>query len=246
MTLPRFFAPDARQAVTQIMLPPDEAHHLAHVLRLGPGADVRVFNGAGDEWSATVTTIGRGLVELALIAPVPSIPEPSVRVTLAVGVLKGDQMDTVVRDATALGVSAITPLASANVTVPSRAWKGDAALDRWRRIAIASAKQCGRAVVPTIAPVTAFAQVLDSKSHELLVMCVEPALAEARGSDSPLTRPASALALIGPEGGWSAGEIEAAAVSRARFMHLGPRTLRAEIVPAVLLSSLWTRWGAWQ
>ena len=242
MTLPRFFAPDAREGVTSLTLMRDEAHHLAHVLRLRVGADVRVFNGDGREWLATVESVSRRSVELRMNGPIPSTTEPAVRVTLGIGILKGDQMDTVVRDATALGVSTIAPLVSANVTVPSRAWKGEAAIERWRRIAIASAKQCGRAVVPTIAPVTPFAQVLEAKTHELLVMCVEPALA-ARRSDSPLNRPASVLALIGPEGGWSASEVEAATVSGARFIHLGPRTLRAEIVPAVLLGSLWTLWS---
>jgi 16S rRNA (uracil1498-N3)-methyltransferase len=243
MSLPRFFASDAREGVSRVTLMRDEAHHLAHVLRLAAGDAVRVFNGAGGEWSATVATVARRFVELALIEALPPVPEPPVRVTLAIGVLKGDQMDTVVRDATALGVSAVVPFTSTHVTVPSRAWASGAAVDRWRRIAIASAKQCGRAVVPTMAPVAPFAQLLDSNRDELLVMCVEPALADARASELPLNRPTSALALIGPEGGWSPDEVDAATAAGARFVHLGPRTLRAEIVPAVLLSSLWTTWG---
>ena len=75
-------------------------------------------------------------------------------------------------------------------------------------------------------------------------MCVEPARREARALDDiPVSRPGSALVLIGPEGGWTSGEIDAALHAGARLVHLGPRTLRAEIMPTVLLSALWTRWG---
>jgi 16S rRNA (uracil1498-N3)-methyltransferase len=243
MSLPRFFVPEAHEGDTQITLPPDEAHHLAQVLRLRAGADVRVFNGAGREWLATVESVSRRAVELRMNGPIPPATEPAVYVTLGIGVLKGDQMDTVVRDATALGVSAIAPLVSANVTVPSRAWKGDAAIERWRRVAIASAKQCGRAVVPAIDPVAPFAVVLDSTRADLVVMSIEPSLAETAARAAPLGRPSSALVLIGPEGGWTSDEVNAASGAGARFMHLGPRTLRAETAPIVLLSSLWTMWG---
>jgi 16S rRNA (uracil1498-N3)-methyltransferase len=212
------------------------------VLRLRVGGAVRVFNGAGGEWSATISSIARHGAQLALGEPVPPVPEPPVRVTLGIGVLKGDQMDTVVRDATALGVSAIVPLVSANVTVPARAWNGRAAVDRWRRVAVASAKQCGRAVVPAIEPVAPLAAAMGSSAADLVLMCVEPSRAGSRALELPASPSASVLALVGPEGGWSDGEVEAAVNSGARLIHLGPRTLRAEIVPTVLLSALWTRW----
>ena len=76
-------------------------------------------------------------------------------------------------------------------------------------------------------------------------MCVEPARAVTpwsgnRGQSSP---PASALVLVGPEGGWSEGEVALAASRGAQLISLGPRTLRAETAPVVALSALWTRWG---
>ena len=63
-------------------------------------------------------------------------------------------MDAVVRDATALGVVAIVPMETAHVTVPPRAWQSGAAVERWQRVAVAAAKQCGRAVVPAVGPVS--------------------------------------------------------------------------------------------
>jgi 16S rRNA (uracil1498-N3)-methyltransferase len=243
MKPPRVFAPDAGDGVTHVVLAKDEAHHLSRVLRLREGAHVRVFNGAGQEWSAMVASVTRHGAELDITGPVSAAVEPAVHVTLGIGILKGEQMDVVVRDATALGVRAIALFTSAHVTVPSRAVSSGAAADRWRRVAIASAKQCGRAVVPAIAPVAPFAEILGSTSANLVVMCVEPGFANTRAVDLPPDRPASVLALIGPEGGWAADEVEAALSAGARLVHLGPRTLRAEIAPTVLLSSLWTRWG---
>jgi 16S rRNA (uracil1498-N3)-methyltransferase len=240
--VPRFFAPEARPGLAAVTLPPDEAHHLLHVLRLQPGARVGVFDGRGREWTGRVAATSRRTATIDLDAPVAPAAEAPVPVTLAVGLLKGDQMDAVVRDATMLGAAAIAPLISAHAAVPARAGRG-AALDRWRRVAIASAKQCGRAVVPDLAPPARLETVLDSHPSSLLVMCVEPARAGSAPLDEQPPRPASAVLLVGPEGGWSAAEVDLAVGRGARLLQMGPRTLRAETAPVAALSLLWARWG---
>ena len=242
MQVPRFFAPALRAPATAAALSTDEAHHLARVLRLGQGAEVAVFNGVGDEWRGIVTTVTRGGATVALRERITPAPEASIPVTLAVGVLKGDQMDHVVRDATMLGAYAIVPIASARVAVPARAWRSGAALDRWQRVALASARQCGRAVVPVVSPVSPLEDVLTADPARLTIIAVEPGHPQsAELDDQP--RPAAALALVGPEGGWAPEEVERAIAAGARVIRLGPRTLRAETAPTVLLSALWTRWG---
>lgn len=246
MPPPRFFAPDARLDASTLGLSADESHHLTHVLRLKTGDPIRVFNGAGGEWQAAVGPVSRRVVEVTLGEPVAPAAEPPVRVTLGLGWLKGAQMDAVVRDATALGAAAIVPLATDHVDVPA-ARRDGAVLDRWRRLAIASVKQCRRAVVPEVGPVSTLDALCDAAiaRGDLLVMCVEPAVIDA--ADGPAldaARPAGgATVLVGPEGGWSAAEVERVAARGGRLIALGPRTLRAETVPTVLLSALWTRWG---
>jgi len=225
-----------------IALPDDEAHHLIQVLRLRGGEDVVVFDGRGREWAARLETRGRKGAAIEIGAEREPTPEPAVEVTLGIGVLKGDQMDTVVRDATALGVRRIAPVASAHVTVPERAWRSEAARTRWTRVAVAAAKQSRRAVVPDVAPVASFAACLERAPDVALYIAVEPARAVEASSPAAAT-PARAVVLVGPEGGWSADEVARAAAAGARPIDLGPRTLRAELVPAVLLSVLWTRWG---
>jgi 16S rRNA (uracil1498-N3)-methyltransferase len=244
--LPRFFAPDARVDAASLALSADESHHLTHVLRLKAGDQIRVFDGAGGEWQARVRAVSRRVVEVTLGQPVAPVAEPSVHVTLGVGWLKGAQMDAVVRDATALGVAAIVPIATDHVDVPS-ARRDGAGLDRWRRLAVASVKQCRRAVVPEVGPVSTLDALCDAAiaRGDLIVMCVEPAVVDevdAPGLDA--ARPAGgATALVGPEGGWSAAEVSRVGARGGRLIALGTRTLRAETVPTVLLSALWTRWG---
>jgi 16S rRNA (uracil1498-N3)-methyltransferase len=238
----RFFAPAIRPGDAAVELSGDEARHLISVLRLRAGDDVRAFDGAGGEWDARVASIAGRVARLDLTRAIDPVAEPAVPVTLGVGLLKGAQMDAIVADATALGVRAIVPIASAHVSLPPRAWKSGGARERWRRVAVAAAKQCGRAVVPDIRPVAAFDEVLAAAGDELIVMALEPAAGDlpALGMASP---PAAAFALVGPEGGWAAGEIARAAARGAHGIRLGPRRLRADTAPTVLLSALWTRWG---
>lgn len=230
---------------TTVVLPAEEAHHLRHVLRLGEGAELSVFNGRGRQWTGRVLSADRhGTIAVELLGELAPPSEPAVRVTLGIGLLKGDQMDAVVRDATMLGVARIVPVVSSHVVVPARAWRGDAALARWHRVAVSSAKQCGRAVVPQITAASRFDEVLAGTDEDVRLICVEPSHGGAAISVMETdARPGTALALVGPEGGWSAAELTAAEARGFRRLHLGPRTLRAETAPTVLLSALWTAWG---
>jgi 16S rRNA (uracil1498-N3)-methyltransferase len=247
MSLPRFFAPAAAAGGADVELPPDEAHHLRDVLRLGPGAVVRVFDGAGSEWHARVARADRRGVTVSLVERLAALPEPPVRLTLGVGLLKGSAMDAVIRDATMMGADVVVPLATAHVAVSGAARQNAAVVGRWTRVALASAKQCGRAVVPLVEPVAELDSVLARPGYDVIVMSVEPSQAAAAGpgGGADLTQPpgGSALVLVGPEGGWSEDEVARALARGARLMTLGPRTIRAESAPAVLLSSLWTEWG---
>src|SRR5918995_1315515 len=97
--LPRFFVPDLDAARHAVTLPPEEAQHLTRVLRLGEGDVIIVFDGRGHEFVARITAASRRDVSVALVEPVTPVKESAVHVTLAQGVLKGDKMDAVVRDA---------------------------------------------------------------------------------------------------------------------------------------------------
>ncbi len=241
----RVYMPDVAAGATRVEVRGDEAHHLSRVVRARVGDVVGVFDGRGREWRARVDEVTKQSVVVTLGEDVPAVVEPSVQVTLAIGVLKGDQMDSVVRDATVMGVSAIVPIATDHVTVPARAWRDDGAAARWHRVAVAAAKQCQRAVVPRMSAVVPFAEVWTAPRAALVLACVEPgALGVTPGSAwQTIARPASVLLLVGPEGGWSDPEVAQIGAQGGHAVSLGPRTLRAELVPAVAMTTLWSTWG---
>jgi 16S rRNA (uracil1498-N3)-methyltransferase len=235
----RFHVPGAHEPAVD--LPADEAQHLTRVLRLIVGDEVVIFDGTGGEWLGRVARAARGAVRVDLLAARDPVPEPAVHVTLGVGLLKGDQMAAVIRDATMLGVAAIAPIATAHVTLPAPAWARQP-LDRWTRIAIASAKQCGRAVVPAILPVTRLPDLLAGPEDETRILCVEPVWPDSITAPAIPARPRAVLC-VGPEGGWTEEEVALARSRGAYLLGLGPRRLRAETAPTVALAALWTVWG---
>ena len=242
---PRFYAPDACRSGVTIDLPRGEGRQLAHVLRLRRGAPVRVFDGRGREFSARVETVGRSAATVHTLEPHAPPPEPAVRLLLALAMLKGRATDTVVRDATMLGAAAIQPLQTARSRpAPEGA---PAAVERWRAIAVASAKQCGRAVVPEIAPIAPFTQFAAAAGGGgLRILLVEPALSAPRESIRVLAgraAPPAATIAVGPEGGWTAGEVDAAAAAGFMPLSLGARTLRADAAPAAAIAVLQHVWG---
>ena len=240
--LPRFLLESLNDDGSSAHLAEDEARHLSQVLRLGIGDEVAVFDGAGREYRARVERIARDGADVRLIAEVNAAPEPAVRLTLAQAVLKGEKMDDVIRDATMMGVSAIEPLITEHTAAHMKAGR---APERWRRIAIASAKQCRRAVVPPIGSGVTFADWLAADRSPLRAILVEPSAAVQGHPLSTLggDRPPSASLLVGPEGGWSEAEIDAAVRAGCIPISLGRRTLRADAVPIVAIGLLQFLWG---
>jgi 16S rRNA (uracil1498-N3)-methyltransferase len=240
--LPRFLADSIDIDAGIARLSADEARHLAQVLRLEVDDDVAVFDGAGREFRARVERAGKDGAELRLLEEFPAALEPAVRLTLAQAVIKGDKMDDVVRDATMMGVRAIEPLVTEFTAAHMKAGR---APERWRRIAIASAKQCRRAVVPAIGPGLPFQEWLPRDAAEMRILLVEPSAAVEGHPVSTLggSRPASASVTVGPEGGWSVPEIEAAVRAGYIPITLGRRTLRADAVPIVAVGVLQFLWG---
>ena len=97
-------------------LPPEEAHHLARVIRLKPGDTVAVFDGRGNEALASVKTVGKR-VAVTPIERRAAGPEANIEITLAQSLLKSDKMDDVIRDAVMMGVGAIQPIVTARTEV---------------------------------------------------------------------------------------------------------------------------------
>ena len=215
------------------MLGSDEAHHLARVLRLGPGDRVSVFDGRGREFLARVSRTARAHVTVTLLEPVVPAAEPRVPFSLVQAVLKGPAMETAVRDGTMVGAAAIEPIVTTHVAVKSSIISRAATLERWRRIALTSTKQCRRAVLPDVHEPRDLSEWFTSARQELKLILVEPSAGAGAISFRTLMEreaPASAALMVGPEGGWDRREIEAAVASGCVPATLGSLTLRADAV----------------
>ena len=245
----RFHTPAAERTDDVVDLPRDEAQHLFRVLRLKVGAAIRVFNGRGTEFDAVVATVSKDGARVRVGPTRDAVPEVRVAVTLAQAVLKGDKTDDVVRDAVMMGVAAILPLVTTRSEVSLAALERGHRRARWQRIAVSSAKQCGRAVVPAILEPRAFkdmpALLAALPPIGPALMFVEPSASGDVSSLGELDEAPSleTMVLIGPEGGWTADEIDASATA-CRLLTLGARTLRADAMALIALTALFTRWRA--
>ena len=241
----RFFAPAVDAGDEIVDLPRDEAEHLTRVLRLGQGDEVAIFDGRGREYRARVVgAVGRS-VRVQLLSRIETTSEPAVPIVLAQSILKGEKMDEVVRDAVMLGVSAIQPLVTTRTETTIAAVIRGARLERWRRVALASVKQSGRALLPEIRTPLTLDTFLEEPPAALRLMLVEPSAAASAESISvirDLPTPSDVSLMVGPEGGWTAAEWTRTRECGVRIISLGPRTLRADAVPIAALSVLNFLW----
>jgi 16S rRNA (uracil1498-N3)-methyltransferase len=240
MVEPRFYEPALKAGDAELRLDGDEGHHLARVLRLGPGDRVRIFDGRGTEVRAEIASVEKSAAVLRLVERVDAVPEARVSITLAQAVLKGEKMDAIVRDATMMGVRAIVPVIAERTVVPAGAIERTSLSARWHRVAVASAKQCGRAVVPDIAPPLRIGALIAHRGDGCRCVLVEPSALDRPPAEPPPAAPDAATVLVGPEGGWTADEVERAITSGWLPWSLGAMTLRAESAPLAALAIL--RW----
>lgn len=242
--LPRFYAPDADDTHDELMLPSEESRHAIAVLRLNVADEVILFDGRGREWRGHITSASKSGVRVRRVASLVPARESRIRITLLQAALKRDHMDAVVRDATMLGVAVIQPVITEHTAVTGRAATSEGARARWLRVAVASAKQCRRAVVPEIAEAVRLHVALDIQSvasADARIVLAEPM---AGAGSRPMPTPAETAALaVGPEGGWSGEDLDLFARAGFVSLTLGPLTLRADAAAVVAISALRERWG---
>ena len=185
-----------------------------------------------------VKQVGRREVSLR-IQERRQVPSPLWRVTLSLGIPKGNRMDQAIDQATQLGVSAVIPLITARgvVKIPPSGTGSKQA--RWRQIAVEAAKQCGVDRLPEIDPPIPWAELLRTlpSYDRVLIATVEGPHEPIR----PLLSGGSArnlLLLIGPEGDFTPEEIQQAVQAGAHRIGLGPTVLRCETAAVVALGLL--------
>jgi 16S rRNA (uracil1498-N3)-methyltransferase len=234
----RFFLEGSHALGEQVVFPADDAHKIATVLRMTSGARVEVVDSAGRAYAATLNVAGKRVAATLAEALARDAVEPTLRITIAQAIPKGQKMDFIVEKATELGAHAIVPLRSARVLGETTR---ENKIERWHRIAKSAAQQSGRLVVPQIAPVADWSALIATfPDYDRVYLPWEAAdprpLREAIADDVP--RAQTMLAIIGPEGGFSREEAERAIAAGARPISLGRRILRTETAALVVLAAL--------
>jgi len=219
-----FYAPPSAIRGQRVVLPAAEARHVRTVLRAEAGDEMTVVDGRGNWYRVDITHVASEQVVGTIVEQRKDIGEPAVDVTVGLGVLtKRSRFETFVEKAVEMGVRRIVPLRT------ERAERDSIREERLRNVMVAAMKQCRRSRLPDLADPQLPADVLMASGAELRLVChaatdavpIQQAVAEAGPK-------ASALVLVGPEGGFAPSEVEAAVAAGCTPVSLGPRRLRAE------------------
>jgi 16S rRNA (uracil1498-N3)-methyltransferase len=241
----RFFVPTSSISHGRGIIAGDELDHLRRVLRLEPGDSIEIFDEQGREHEAAIRAFSAEHAEIEILRSYEARRESPLNVTLAVGLTKGEKMDLVVEKATELGAHAVAPLLSAYTVPKIDERKSARREERWRKIALSAAKQCGRSRVPEILGICGYNEFVARPSADTLKLLFwenEPqqTLKEVHAQESSAR---SVILAIGPEGGFAREEAELARRHGYRWISLGRRILRAETAAVAALALAQYLWG---
>ncbi len=240
--MPRFYLAQPLSIGAVIALPDHVAHHV-QVLRLEPGAHVTLFNGEGGEFTATLQEIGRKRVQAEIKTFSPRESELPYAITLAQALPEASKMDWIIEKAVELGATAIQPLAAQRCVVRLSAERAQKKLAHWQAIAIAACEQSGRNRLPHLAEPSQFNEWITQRGlHQRILLTPR---AEQPLSDWARHHPAQTVALlVGPEGGFTETEENAAQDQDVLALSMGPRVLRTETAGLAAIAALNAIWGA--
>lgn len=232
----RFFVDTPLQLNHYLTLPDSVFHHWVRVLRAQPGDQAILFNGLGGEFLVQLTEVNKKDATAHLLHYDPVDRAPDYHVILGQVMSKGDRMDYAIQKATELGVHKIQLLVSERCEMRLKYDRDQKKLEHWQQVTIAACEQCGMNRVPEILPpVTLEDWLLQTKNSPASKLVLAPQQNSAV-LHKPL--PKSILLLVGPEGGFSEGEIQQAVDHGFSCWTLGPRILRTETAPVVALAAL--------
>ena len=239
MRKPRLFIAAALKQGDIITPEPDRAHYLLNVLRLSEGQAVRVFNDSGAEFEARLIKAARHRAELAIGKATEKNSESSLRITLVLALSRGRGMDYAIQKAVELGVYEIMPVLTEFGSAGPAPERLQNKMAHWRRIIISASEQCGRNRLAILHEPRPFEQGIDHRPATRLIF--HPGHAVAMPEAVPEDR--SLALILGPEGGFSAAEIELARRRHCQLSGLGPRILRAETAVVTAITLAQQLWG---
>jgi len=240
---PRLYCEAKLTPGATVELPERAARHVA-ALRLRVGDPLTLFGGDGFESAAVLTGIGKRGVTAAVHERRAIDRESPLEVRLAQGVCAGDRMDLVLQKATELGVASIQPVITVRSVVRLSSERQERRETHWQNVVIAACEQCGRNVVPPVAPSRSFEEFLAAflaapaqTGTRVLLAPDGEATVRSLAPRAPMT------VLVGPEGGLAPEEREIAVAAGFVTVRFGPRVLRTETAPLAALAALQAIYG---
>lgn len=244
----RFFVPLELSAGQTVGLEADLTHRLRRVLRLNAGDGVILVDSAGREHEAVLESVDGSRATARVVGERCGLPEPTVEVVLYQALIKGDRFEWVLEKGTELGVAKFVPLLVDRGVVRPRTERRERR-ERWQRVVREAAEQCGRSVLPPVAPPAGLSEALASAGGLRLLPWEEErtlglravlreGLAPREGAKRPLVS-----VFIGPEGGFTRREVEKALAMGVRAVSLGRRILRSETAGIATVAAVLYEWG---
>ncbi len=233
----RFFIPQLYAA--EMVIKDVDAKHISKVLRMQPGDKIQIVSDDGVTAIAEIVSLQADNVVVKCLEKLAESHEPSVKITLAQGLAKGEKMDFIIQKAVEMGASSIVPVAMEHSVVRLEGAKADKKVERWQKIAEAAAKQSKRDIIPQVQAVQTMQQMLTNNDlqHKIIAYECEDRLGLKTALQS-CDNLQELLLIIGPEGGISEFELELARKNGAVPVSLGKRILRAETAGVVALSAI--------
>lgn len=214
-----------------LVLSGSDARHIFRVLRMGPGDRIFLFDPTGFDYAATIVAATAARVDVRVLEKIPSGTESPLNIWLAQAFLKDRKMDEIVRQITELGVAAFIPFYARRSVPRPDSDRLSGRVKRWKKIAREALKQCGRSRMPEIRVAPSFEEVRAwSQDCEMKILFWEnEAKPLSAGGTTVPVRPIRTVAVVlGPEGGFTADELETARSSGFVTAGLGPRILKAD------------------
>ncbi|HNW43420.1 MAG TPA: RsmE family RNA methyltransferase [Elusimicrobiales bacterium] len=236
--MPQYLIPPENIRGGDFVAGEEEANHIARAARVRAGDEIEIFDGLGNRYRAVVKTVAPGVVSGSIKEKLPS-PEYITKLTLCFGVPARSALESALERCTAAGVEVFQPMLSSRVQFDLFSnWERK--LPRLEQIAAAACKQCGRGRLPAIRRPEKFDELLQSGGAAVI--------AAADGVKLEAAAPALAgktgiKLFVGPEGGFTKGELEFARSNGALFVNLGLHTLRTEDACFAAACALLTRLG---
>ncbi|MEN6326817.1 MAG: 16S rRNA (uracil(1498)-N(3))-methyltransferase [Syntrophomonas sp.] len=243
----RFFIAPESISGSIVVIDATQARHLERVLRLKAGDRVLVFDGQGHEYQVKLLGKEKDIWKSEIESEIADAGEPGIRLTLVQGIPKGDKMDTIIQKAVEIGVKRIIPMCSEHSVVRLTGDKAAKKEQRWQLIAQEACKQCRRNTIPEIRSVVDFSDLLPGLADYPVIMLYEHEeqlrLGKLLKEQGHKFKEQEIYLLVGPEGGFSAQEVELAKHHNVFTTGLGPGILRTETAGLVAASIVLYEYG---